>query len=235
MVLKLLSTIHLTSVVPILCYVIRIQIFGTFFKSAYPSKLHVFIYALTFFIIGILILYFCYDSLGSLIGVIGACFGFVLMYFVPIIINIIYYRRKHPPLGLIKEIEETKMINNCDYDKKSMETIDGNIDIQERNISSGKSNAEYAKCDRIDDSEQNDKENKEKQEKLISNFEQRYTHNDDLDLKDKFIYTGKDRNIMKDYFFYFGQFVMLFIGLAIMIFQFYTWNIFKIEIVKVNN
>lgn len=37
-----------------------------------------------------------YNTLGSLIAVIGATTGFFLIFLIPIIVNIVYYRRKHP-------------------------------------------------------------------------------------------------------------------------------------------
>ena len=200
-------------------FVIRIQLFGTFFKNPYPSRLHVIIYAIIFFLCGIVVLIICYNSLGSLIGVIGACFGFILMYFVPIIINVIYYRRKHPPLKLIKEIEsvrsersERKSVNDNKFESEDNPTTTSNSEIV---INSNKT-------------EMSIQDPKYKRERLISNFEKQYTNNEDLDLKDKFIYTGKDRNLTKDYLFYFGQALMLGIGLATLIFQFFTLNVFNV-------
>jgi hypothetical protein len=43
-----------------------------------------------------MVIYFAYDSLGSLMGIIGAGAGFFLIYLSPLIINIIYFMVKHP-------------------------------------------------------------------------------------------------------------------------------------------
>lgn len=269
MLLKLFSSLHLLSVIPIICYVVRIQLFGTFFYNPYPSKIHVTVYAFIVLGMAIFVLYVAYDSLGSLLGIIGATFGFILMYFVPIIINIIYYRRKHPPLDIIKGIEATasnenknnennhissESINRTSNDYSPNETNKGTIVVESddtNNINSfgkdkdSKINDKYIEGDSklsehannedtsikvsLDDKYDNELAHKKN---LINEFQKQFTDNKDLELKDRYIYTGKKRSITKDYCFYFAQYLMLAVGLITVVFQFITINVFNVVIEK---
>ena len=96
MFLRLLNVIQLLSIFPILFYVIRIQFFGIFFENNFPSSLHIIIFSLILIILCLLILYFFYESLSSLISNIGAGTGLFLIFLIPIIVNIVYYKRKNP-------------------------------------------------------------------------------------------------------------------------------------------
>jgi hypothetical protein len=80
-------------------YIVRIQFFGTFYKDNYPSKLHVTVFSTTILLVGLMVVYFCWDMLGKLMGIIGAGAGLFLIYFIPLIVNIVYYRIKHPHLS----------------------------------------------------------------------------------------------------------------------------------------
>ena len=94
--LRALNVFQLLSIFPILCYVIRIQFFGIFFEDNFPSYLHIIIFSLILIILCFLILYFLYESLSSLISYIGAGTGLFLIFIIPIVVNIVYYKRKHP-------------------------------------------------------------------------------------------------------------------------------------------
>lgn len=96
--LRFLSVIQLMTIFPVICYVLRTQFFGTFFKDSYPSKVHVIIYSLLILSLAQLVLYFYYDTLGKLMSFIGAATGLVLIYFIPLIVNIVYYKVKHPKI-----------------------------------------------------------------------------------------------------------------------------------------
>lgn len=135
-------------------------------------------------------------------GIIGATFGFVLVYIIPLAINIIYYRRKHPPIELINQIDKGT-------DKEQSYKL--------ANLNSTVSSNENENSDVT-------------KEELITKFTKEYTLNPDLDLKDQFIYTGKKRNLCKDYAFYVMQVVLLLIGMFTMIFQFWQVNVFNIKI-----
>lgn len=319
-ILRLFTTIYLCTIVPIFAYIVRIQLFGTFFYNPYPSRLHIIIYAISLILGSLIVIYFAHDSLGALIGIVGALFGFILMYFVPIIINIIYYRRKHPPLKLITELNKhllssgaktfkesfdnandtnesveehheeelsksaddnlkfnnklsrkadalkynNKNNNYSDDDERNNVSDDEELENYEdlRNQEGEKANTIIVKSDSPIEGKLNeinnikiknkyrkhsknsknkelneDNLNEHYEEKLIDNankeeifryFQAHYTNNQDLDLKDQFIYTGKIRNNCKDYCFYFTQYLMLTIGLVTLIFQFIDVDIFNV-------
>ena len=94
-----------------LAYVIRIQFFGTFFNNSYPSFLHIFVFGIVTSITCFLILIFFIDSLASFIGLIGAGTGLFLIYIIPLIINAIYYKIKHPISRLSTKLNEEDRIN----------------------------------------------------------------------------------------------------------------------------
>ncbi len=230
--LKLFSTIHLCSVLPIICYIVRIQIFGTFFYNPYPSKLHIIVYSIIVLVLSILVLYIAYNSLGVLLGIVGATFGFILMYFIPIGINLIYYRRKHPPMNMkifqdLEALSSKEDYNNSSDDVKlrSTNTTDMNKsnDLAEKEHSSN-----YAADDNLNIN--SNQVNTDKREKLIEDFQKNVTNNKELELKDRYIYTGKERSMLKDYCFYFLQFFMLAIGFITMLFQFVNWNMFNVHL-----
>jgi len=208
------------------------MIFGTFFYNPYPSIYHVIIYSLSILLGGILVIYLAYDSLGSFIGIIGATMGFIVMYLIPIVINIIYYRRKHPPLKLIKDIKKLDIVeneissnNNINESIKKPKIEDEELHTKIRSFEGDTNDENVNKKNIIIDDNKNDL----LKEELIKNFENKYTYNEDLDLKDKYIYTGKERNLTKDYLFYTGQIVMFIIGFVTMIFQFVNVNVFNIN------
>jgi hypothetical protein len=97
------------SVTPILAYCGRIQLFGTFFGSAYPSKKHMIVFSMFIFFSSLIILYFLYDSLDKVLSIIGASSGFVLIFLIPSGINIVYYRLKHQHL-----IDKYESLNTLD-------------------------------------------------------------------------------------------------------------------------
>jgi hypothetical protein len=105
-ILRILSIIQLWSVLPILVYCARIQLFGTFFGNDYPSRLHVFIFAIAFISGGMLIIYFFIKYLDLVLSYIGASAGFVLIFFIPLCVNMVYYKLKHPES--LKDINPTE-------------------------------------------------------------------------------------------------------------------------------
>lgn len=91
-----MSFCQLSSIFPLIAYVIRIQFFGTFFKSNYPSFLHILVFGIVAIITCFLVLIFFIDNLARLMGFIGAGTGLFLIYIIPLIVNAIYYKIKHP-------------------------------------------------------------------------------------------------------------------------------------------
>lgn len=94
--LRLLNVFQLLSIFPVLFFIIRIQFFGTFFGSAYPGKGHVIAFSTGLVIICWIILYFCANQLGTLLSFVGAITGLFLIYIIPMVVNIVYYNRRHP-------------------------------------------------------------------------------------------------------------------------------------------
>jgi len=80
---RLLNVFQLISVFPILVYVVRLQIFNSVYDNDYPSRKLVIIYGSIIMIICLLVLYFCYNFLGKLLGIVGATTSFFLIYTFP--------------------------------------------------------------------------------------------------------------------------------------------------------
>lgn len=94
--LRVLNVFQLCSILPVLFYIVRIQLFGTFIGEAYPSKLHVLVFAICLLFACFIVLYFFANQLGKLLSFIGAFTGLFLIYFIPVVVNIVYYNRRHP-------------------------------------------------------------------------------------------------------------------------------------------
>ena len=107
--LRILNVIQLISIFPILFFVVRSQLFSTFFKSYINKTIPIIIFSVILLILCIIILYFFYDLLAELIGFIGAGAALVLVYTIAPITNMIDYYIRHQS---IKEIEKIK--NNKD-------------------------------------------------------------------------------------------------------------------------
>lgn len=136
--LRFVNVIQLLTILPVLFYIIRIQFFGTFFKKAYPGKMHVMIYSASLLLICLIVLFGFYDKVNNLMGFIGSSTSLALIYAIPLAVNVIYYRRKHPDnldemnrqsrASLIPdkdpEVVETEDMVQVDVDKKMRETID---------------------------------------------------------------------------------------------------------------
>lgn len=91
---RLLSVFQLITVFPILIFVIRFQIFNFFYGNDYPSKKHVYIYAITILFLCLIVAYFFYDLLGKLLGIIGATTSLTLVYTFPPLVKMIAYYMK---------------------------------------------------------------------------------------------------------------------------------------------
>lgn len=117
-ILRLLNVFQLVSVYPVIAHVIRLQFFGTFFKTANPKTWNVIIFAgiLSFF--SWVILYFFADSLGKLMGIIGAVAGFFLIYLIPLSVWCIYYYRRHP--SNLEELQQAKLRGDINLEEYNM-------------------------------------------------------------------------------------------------------------------
>jgi hypothetical protein len=110
LVLRILNVIQLSSIFPILFYAVRNQLFSNFFKSYHKSKscVPLIVFSISLLSLCIIVLYFCYDLLGTLIAYIGAATALVLIYTIPSIINMINYYIKHQPNEEIERIKKEK-------------------------------------------------------------------------------------------------------------------------------
>ena len=88
---RLLNVFQLITVFPIIIYVVRFQIFNYFYGSDYPGRTHIMIFGSIIIFLCLIVLYFCYNFLGKLIGIIGATTSLVLIYTFPPIIKMIDY------------------------------------------------------------------------------------------------------------------------------------------------
>lgn len=94
LLLRLLNVFQLITVFPIIIYVVRFQIFNYFYGSVYPGRTHIMIFGSIIIFLCLIILYFCYNFLAKLIGIIGATTSLVLIYSFPPIIKMIDYYLK---------------------------------------------------------------------------------------------------------------------------------------------
>ena len=91
---RLLSVFQLVTVFPILIFVVRFQIFNFFYGNDYPSKKHVFIYAIITLFLCLIVAYCFYDLLGKLLGIVGATTSLILIYTFPPLVKMITYYMK---------------------------------------------------------------------------------------------------------------------------------------------
>ena len=118
LVLRILNVIQLISIFPILFFVVRSQLFATFFKSYQKSGscIPIIIFSIFLLCLCIIVLYFCYDLLGVLIGYIGAGTALILIYTIAPVINMINYYIRHQPKSEIERIRAAKDELNIDID-----------------------------------------------------------------------------------------------------------------------
>ena len=108
LVLRILNVIQLTSIFPILFYVVRTQLFTTFFKSYLKKKAAIIIFSVSLLCLCIIILYLCYDILGKLIAYIGAGTALILVYTIAPLMNMINYYIRHLPKQDLIKLKEAK-------------------------------------------------------------------------------------------------------------------------------
>lgn len=115
-----MSFCQLSSIFPLIAYVVRIQFFGTFFNSNYPSFYHILVFAIIAMITCFLVLIFFIDNLARFMGFIGAGTGLFLIYVIPLLVNAIYYKIKHPEYRL------SRLSSKLSDDDKEKQHINGN-------------------------------------------------------------------------------------------------------------
>ena len=108
LVLRILNIIQLISIFPILFFVVRTQLFSTFFEKYLKSTFHIVIFSIFLFIICLVVLIFCNDILAYFIGYIGAATSLVLVYSISPITDMIYYYIRHQTKDEVLKIIEKK-------------------------------------------------------------------------------------------------------------------------------
>ena len=114
--LRIINILQILSIFPVLVYIVRIQFFGIFFNISWPGYKYLLIYINIYLGMCFLILYFFYDKLGKFVSFLGALTGLFLIFFIPSVINMIYYRRKHP--FNLEEVQ--KQLNEPEKDDKEL-------------------------------------------------------------------------------------------------------------------
>ena len=92
---RVTNVFHLITAFPILTYIVRIQIFNYFYGTEYPSRKHVIIFTLFQLFLCLMVFYFFYDVLATLLSILGACASLILVYTFPPIVKMIDYYLKH--------------------------------------------------------------------------------------------------------------------------------------------
>lgn len=124
LLLRLLNVFQLITVFPIIIYVVRFQIFNYFYGSDYPGRTHLMIFGLIIIFLCLIILYFCYNFLGKLIGIIGATTILVLIYAFPPVIKMIDYYFK------LKGDKNEDNTHNNDNDNEKEKKLTQNIESE---------------------------------------------------------------------------------------------------------
>ena len=124
LLLRLLNVFQLITVFPIIIYVVRFHIFNYFYGSDYPGRTHIMIFGSSIIFICLIILYFCYNLLAKLIGIIGATTSLFLIYGFPPIIKMIdyYFKLKGD------KIDDNIHDNDNDNEKKLTKNIESEND-----------------------------------------------------------------------------------------------------------
>ena len=108
LILRICNVIQLMTIFPILFFIIRKQLFETFFKSYVDKRTARIIFSIIMLFLCILVLYGFYDQLAELIGFIGAACALVLVYTIAPLINMINYYIRHESKKEIQKIKAHK-------------------------------------------------------------------------------------------------------------------------------
>ena len=127
LVLRILNVIQLVSIFPILFFAVRKQLFSTFFEQYLSSMFHIIIFSIILLILCIVVLYFCYNTLGKLIGYIGASTALVLIYGIAPITNMIYYYIRHQSKEEVLKIIEEKKAENSNEEERIKNIFPDNL------------------------------------------------------------------------------------------------------------
>jgi sodium-coupled neutral amino acid transporter 9 len=119
--LRLLNVVQLSSIFPILTFVIRRQFFSIACSRYLNSTFHIVLFNVFLIILCIIVLSLTYDNLGELIGYIGATTALVLVYSIAPITNMIYYYIRHKPRN--KSIQDDDKEDEVLYEEPKTEFL----------------------------------------------------------------------------------------------------------------
>ena len=217
---RLLNVFQLTSVFPILVYVVRFQLFNFIYGKEYPSKKHVIIYGISVMIISLIVVYFCYNFLGKLLGILGATTSLILIYTFPPIIKMISYYMKLENNNINGEKigdnknKEIKEEPEEEEEKENKEEVEEEMNEEKkRNKTDVSINEDIANSETDDNNEKEETDETDKNEKKDNNN------------KGKYIKLG-----FKDILYFIGQSIFVLIGIATVVFIFVPINFFNISL-----
>ena len=116
--LRLLNVVQLISIFPVLFFVVRNQLFNTFFEQYISSISHIILFSCILLLLCLLVLYFCYDVLSSLISYIGASTALVLIYSIAPVTNMIYYYIRHQTREEVEKIIQEKKAKHPNVEER---------------------------------------------------------------------------------------------------------------------
>jgi sodium-coupled neutral amino acid transporter 9 len=116
--LRLLNVVQLISIFPVLFFVVRNQLFNTFFEQYISSIFHIILFSFILLLLCLLVLYFCYDVLSSLISYIGASTALVLIYSIAPVTNMIYYYIRHQTREEVEKIIQEKKAKHPNVEER---------------------------------------------------------------------------------------------------------------------
>jgi len=93
---RFLCVIQLCSILPILTYIFRVKLFGSLFDNPYPSKTYVYLLNFILLFVSYIVLLLFANNLGDIIRYVGALTGLFLIYIIPISINMVHFKLRHP-------------------------------------------------------------------------------------------------------------------------------------------
>lgn len=113
-------------------YIIRIQFFGTFYKNDHPSRMHIIVFSTIILSLGLTVVYFCYDMLGKLMGIIGAGAGLFLIYIIPLVVNFKYYEIKHPHISRRGLLTVNASESESNTNEEFSEILNSNVKLSKK-------------------------------------------------------------------------------------------------------
>ena len=125
--LRLLNVIQLISIFPVLFFVVRNQLFSTFFEQYLSSQFHIILFSCILLFVCMVVLYFGYNVLSDLIRYIGASTALVLIYSIAPITNMIYYYIRHQTKEEVEIIIKQKKLKHANEEERIKNIFPDNL------------------------------------------------------------------------------------------------------------